>query len=161
MTEHNALIWADGVTAMARGSELRMNASDVKKGNPYHVPPTVGATMTDELADRLDSLADETTRAADALLMREAAATIRAERVAPDRETFVDFAEDWYDRNAGPGEGWALNDLYDALLASGVLGVNADTIRAEAVENAAHLVIMPGFNALRARAAEYRGAASS
>ena len=79
MTEHNALIWADGVTAMARGSELRMNASDVKKGNPYHVPPTVGATMTDELADRLDSLADETTRAADALLMREAAATIRAE----------------------------------------------------------------------------------
>ena len=43
-------------------------------------------TMTDELADRLDSLADETTRAADALLMREAAATIRAERVAPDHQ---------------------------------------------------------------------------
>lgn len=37
-----------------------------------------------------------------------------------------------------------------------------DVIRAEAVENAAHLVIgTPGFNALRARAAEYREAASS
>ena len=86
MTEHNALVWADGVTAMARGSVMRMNASDVKRGNPYHFPPNVEATMTDELADRLDGFADETTRAADALLMREAAATIRAERVAPEAE---------------------------------------------------------------------------
>ena len=61
-------------------------------------------------------------------------AEIRAERVAPDRETFIDFAEDWYDRNAGPHEGWTLNDLYDALLAANFLGVNADTIRAEAIE---------------------------
>ena len=38
------------------------------------------------------------------------------------RETFIDFAEDWYDRNAGPGETWTLGDLYDALLAAGVLG---------------------------------------
>ena len=58
--------------------------------------------------------------------------TIRAERVAPDRKTFVDFADDWYDRNAGPDETWTLGDLYDALLASGFLGVNPDTIRAGA-----------------------------
>ena len=50
------------------------------------------------------------------------------------RETFIDFAEDWYDRNAGPGETWTLGDLYDALIAAGVLGVNADTIRAKALE---------------------------
>ena len=87
--------------------------------------------MTDELADRLDSLADETTRAADALLMREAAATIRAERVAPDHQavtlTIHQALAPWHMSIAtamGSQEHYneLLATIADALIASGVLG---------------------------------------
>ena len=114
--------------------------------------------MTEELADRLDSLADETTRAADALLMREAAATIRAERVAPD-----DAIVEVMDYVASK----AIGDLAAELVR---IRAERDAARATITEARARLhaaSIPPGVSELAfaeatirdARAILYRGAA--
>ena len=75
----------------------------------------------------------------------EARATIRAERVAPDREKLIAWLHArWeleydkchhgtYSGGAQNGKPYAMCERWaDALLAAGVLGVNADTIRADA-----------------------------